>query len=35
MNSKHGKTLEAIFSEPVPKSMQWSRIESLFVALGA
>ena len=35
MNSKHRKTLELIFSEPVPKSMQWSRIESLFVALGA
>ncbi|MCK5523555.1 MAG: type II toxin-antitoxin system HicA family toxin [Thiomargarita sp.] len=35
MNSKHYKTLEAIFSEPVSKSMQWSRIESLFVALGA
>ncbi|HAI69504.1 MAG: type II toxin-antitoxin system HicA family toxin [Candidatus Parabeggiatoa sp. nov. 3] len=35
MNSKHRKTLEAIFSEPVPKSLEWSRIESLFVALGA
>ncbi len=35
MNSKHRKTLELIFSEPVPKSMQWLRIESLFVALGA
>jgi hypothetical protein len=35
MNSKHRKTLEAIFSEPVSKSMPWSRIESLFVALGA
>jgi len=35
MNSKHRKTLEAIFSEPVPNSMEWSRIESLFVALGA
>ncbi len=35
MNSKHRKTLEAIFSEPVPKSMEWSRIESLFIALGA
>jgi hypothetical protein len=35
MNSKHRKTLEAIFSEPVPKSMEWSRIESLFLALGA
>jgi hypothetical protein len=35
MNSKHRKTLEAIFSEPVPKSMEWSRIESLFIALEA
>jgi hypothetical protein len=35
MNSKHCKTLEAIFSEPVPKTMEWSRIESLFIALGA
>jgi hypothetical protein len=35
MNSKHRKTLEAIFSEPVPKTMEWSRIESLFIALGA
>jgi len=35
MNSKHRKTLEQIFSEPVHKSMEWSRIESLFLALGA
>ncbi|RKZ78223.1 MAG: type II toxin-antitoxin system HicA family toxin [Candidatus Parabeggiatoa sp. nov. 1] len=35
MNSKHRKTLKAIFSEPAPKSLEWSRIESLFVALGA
>ena len=35
MNSKHRKTLKAIFSEPIPKSLEWSRIESLFVALGA
>lgn len=35
MNSKHRKTLKAIFSEPAPKSLEWSRIESLFLALGA
>ncbi|MBF0322363.1 MAG: type II toxin-antitoxin system HicA family toxin [Magnetococcales bacterium] len=35
MNSKHRKTLEAIFSLPVPTSLAWDRIEALFVALGA
>lgn len=35
MNSKHRKTLEAVFSTPVPVSLEWSRIEALFVALGA
>lgn len=35
MNSKHRKTLGAIFSTPVPASLEWSRIEALFVALGA
>jgi len=34
MNSAQSKTLEAIFSTPTPKNMDWSRIESLFVALG-
>nr|VFJ57800.1 MAG: HicA toxin of toxin-antitoxin [Candidatus Kentron sp. DK] len=35
LNKKHRKTLEAIFSTPAPKTLEWSRIESLFIALGA
>lgn len=35
MNSKHRSTLKAIFSTPVPASLEWSRIESLFSGLGA
>jgi hypothetical protein len=35
MNKRHRKTLEAIFSSPVPTSLEWKRIEALFVALGA
>ncbi|MES2106668.1 MAG: type II toxin-antitoxin system HicA family toxin [Pseudomonadota bacterium] len=35
MNSAHKKTLLAIFSNPVPATMEWRRIESLLVALGA
>ena len=35
MNSTHRKTLEAVFSEPVPGSLEWRRIEALFGALGA
>ncbi|MDU9048153.1 MAG: type II toxin-antitoxin system HicA family toxin [Candidatus Electrothrix sp. Rat3] len=35
MNSKHRKTLTAIFSSPVPGSLEWRRIETLFVALDA
>lgn len=34
MNSRHRKTLEAIFSDPVNGSLEWARIEALFVALG-
>jgi len=34
MNSRHRKTLLAIFSEPVPRNLEWQRIEALFVALG-
>ena len=34
MNSKHRKTLEAIFSDPVSGSLPWDRIESLLVAIG-
>ncbi|MYC76756.1 type II toxin-antitoxin system HicA family toxin [Candidatus Poribacteria bacterium] len=35
MNKKHQKTLEAIFSTQVPATLQWRRIEALFMALGA
>lgn len=35
MNSKHKKTLEVIFAVPTCKTVEWNRIEALFVALGA
>jgi hypothetical protein len=35
MNSKHKKTLEIIFSEPVNGNLEWRKIEALFLALGA
>jgi hypothetical protein len=35
MNSMHRKTMKFIFSEPVPASLKWQRIEALFLALGA
>ena len=35
MNRKHRKTLEQVRSEPVPKTLEWARIEALLVALGA
>jgi hypothetical protein len=35
MNSRHQKTLAAIFSQPVPGNIEWRRIEALFMALGA
>ncbi|WP_295412836.1 type II toxin-antitoxin system HicA family toxin [uncultured Thiodictyon sp.] len=34
MNSKHRKTLEAIFSDPTNGNLEWSRIEALLVSLG-
>ncbi len=34
MHSKHRKTLERVFSEPVPRSLEWKRIESLLLAIG-
>jgi len=34
MNSKHRKTLEAIFSDPVNGSLPWDRIEVLLVTIG-
>jgi hypothetical protein len=35
MNARHRRTLELIFSLPVPASLDWLRIESLLIALGA
>lgn len=35
MNKAHRKTLDDIFSQPVPATLEWRRIESLFVSLGA
>ncbi len=35
MNSRHRKTLEAVFAKPTPISLEWIRIEALFVACGA
>ena len=35
MNSKHRKTLEAIYSEPINGNLEWCKIEALFLALGA
>lgn len=35
MNSAHRRTLDAVFSHPVPAALEWRRIEALFIALGA
>ena len=35
MNSKQRKTLGDIFSFPIPANIEWKKIESLFIALGA
>lgn len=35
MNNKQRKTLEAIFSNPVPPGIQWTDIENMLVACGA
>jgi hypothetical protein len=35
MKSKHRKTLEAIFEEPVRANISWADIESLLLACGA
>jgi len=35
MNKTHRKTLESIFQQIVPKSLEWKKIESLFQAIGA
>jgi hypothetical protein len=34
MNSKHRKTIESVFKNPVQANILWKDIEGLFVALG-
>jgi len=34
MNSKQTKTLPAIFSKPTPSTLEWTKLESLLLALG-
>jgi hypothetical protein len=35
MNSKHGKTLAAVFANPVSGTLEWADIEGLLIAAGA
>ncbi len=34
MNNAHRKTLAAVFANPVPKNLEWAKIEALFAACG-
>lgn len=34
MNSKQRRTLEAVFTDPVPAAIEWAAIESLLIAVG-
>lgn len=34
MNSKHRKTLELVFTDPVSAALEWSAIEALLISLG-
>jgi hypothetical protein len=34
MNSRHKKTLQALFKEPVQSNIEWSDVEALFRQLG-
>jgi hypothetical protein len=34
MNNKHHKTLTTLFNDPVNGNIEWSKIESLLVAVG-
>ncbi|MDD0975342.1 type II toxin-antitoxin system HicA family toxin [Pseudomonas fontis] len=35
MNTHQCRTLKILFSKPAPKGLEWIRIESLLIALGA
>lgn len=34
MNSKHRKTLDAIFAKPTPTTLEWAAVEKLLIAVG-
>ncbi len=34
VNSKHRKTLETVFADPISGNLLWDRIEALLVAIG-
>ncbi len=34
MNSKHAKTLQVVFTKPTTASLEWNKIEALFLAVG-
>jgi len=34
MNSKHRRTLAAVFTDPVPAAVEWKAIEALLIAVG-
>jgi len=34
MNSKQRRTLEAVFTDPVPAAVEWAAVESLLIAVG-
>jgi hypothetical protein len=35
MNSRHRRTLAAVFADPVSGTLDWAAVESLFLAAGA
>ncbi|WP_343213861.1 type II toxin-antitoxin system HicA family toxin [Gemmatimonas sp.] len=35
MNNRQRTTLKAVFEDPVRSNIEWTQIESLFIALGA
>ena len=35
MNTKHRKTLIAVYKDPVPKQLEWKAIEALLITVGA
>ena len=34
LSSKHRKTLQSVFDNPVKSDVEWKQIESMFIALG-